>query len=159
MTKSEIILALKETIELCDLHCQRMRFAKDQLGEKIPLTFNKYSELSANEISYLDQYLFRFTKLQDTMGSRLFPLFLETLAEPIEKMAFIDVLNRLEKLEIISSKNEWLEMRRLRNDATLEYPQTINDRIEGLNLLFNKLQTVKTILDNCRQSIKQKDYL
>jgi hypothetical protein len=156
MTRNEIIQALKETIEICYLHCQRMQFAKDQLKKIIPLSFNKYSELPANQISYLDQYLFRFTKLQDTMGSRLFPLLLETMAEPIEKMAFIDVLNRLEKLEIIASKNEWLEMRRLRNDATHEYPQTINDRIEGLNLLFNKLETVKTILDNCQQTINNK---
>ena len=156
MTRNELISAVKETIDICLIHCQRMQFAKDQLTNSIPLNFEKYSQLSSTEISYLDQYLFRFTKLQDTMGSRLFPLLMESLAEPVENMAFIDILNRLEKLEILKSKNEWLEMRILRNNATHEYPQTINERIEGLNQLINKLGTVETILDNCQQIINSK---
>lgn len=153
MTKDELISAVKETINICLIHCHRMHFAKDQLKQTIPLNFERYSKLSSTEISYLDQYLFRFTKLQDTMGSRLFPLLLELLAEPVDNMAFIDILNRLEKLEIIVSKNEWLEMRILRNNATHEYPQTINERIESLNHLFGKLKLVETILDKCQKII------
>jgi hypothetical protein len=159
MTSSEIREALRTDIELCRLHLSRMEFANKQLEGFLPLTFETYNKLDAFQISYIDQYLFRFAKLQDTMGGRLFPNILEALAEPVDNMAFIDILNRLEKLEVIETKKSWLEMRKMRNSASHEYQQTINERIEGINLLFEQFNTISNILDNCKNLARMKGVL
>lgn len=156
MTRDEKIQALKETIDTCLVHLNRISYAKQKFEDFLPLTLVTYNQLNADQVSYLDQFLFRFTKLQDTMGNRLFPFLLEVLAEPVETMAFIDLLNRLEKLEIIPSTIEWIELRRLRNDATHEYPQTITERINGLNILFEKTSKLEEIIDNCQQTVQSK---
>jgi hypothetical protein len=93
------------------------------------------------------------------MGGRLFPNILEALAEPVDNMAFIDILNRLEKLEVIETKKSWLEMRKMRNSASHEYQQTINERIEGINLLFEQFNTISNILDNCKNLARMKGVL
>lgn len=156
MKTEETYDAIIEIIHICHLHLERMQYASDQLNLFLPLTLEKHKHLSQDQISYLDQYIFRFSKLQDSMGARLFPLLLETLLEPVQNMAFIDQLNRLEQLDIIDETKDWIEIRKIRNDVAHEYPGTIEDRIEGINLLFEKQAVLQKILMNCETLIKNK---
>ncbi|MCL6102372.1 MAG: hypothetical protein M1292_07765 [Bacteroidetes bacterium] len=132
-----------------------MEFAKSKVGAFIPLNRDNYYSMDDETIGFLDQYIFRFSKLQDTMGSRLFPLTLETLAEPVSDLAFIDILNRLEKLEIIDSAHSWVQLRKIRNDIVHEYPASLIERIEGINILIDRLDVLKQIIKRC-QSILDK---
>ncbi|HKK80987.1 MAG TPA: hypothetical protein VJ909_01990, partial [Prolixibacteraceae bacterium] len=100
-------------------------------------------------ISFIDQFIFRFSKLQDLMGARLFPSILELLAEPVYDKAFIDILNRLEKLHVIESATEWVELRNIRNDIAHEYPASLLERIEGINVLFNNWGKLEQIVEKC----------
>ena len=68
-----------------------------------------------------DQILFRFTKLQDTMGERLVAATLDALAEPFEAWPMRDRLDRLEKLGYLDV-NDWLACRELCNRLAHEYP-------------------------------------
>jgi hypothetical protein len=147
---------LKETFETCDIHLKRMFFAKSKVENMIPLTFDSYYSLSNESISFLDQFIYRFSKLQDVMGSRLFPFLLEALAESTEKMAFIDVLNRLERLGIIESAQSWLLLRKIRNDISHEYPSSLSERLEGINLLFQEFEVMENILSNSRKILLEK---
>ena len=79
-----------QTFDTCALHLKRMEFAKSKVEIFIPLSRDNYYEMDDETIGFLDQYIFRFSKLQDTMGTRLFPLTLEALAEPVSNKAFID---------------------------------------------------------------------
>lgn len=63
-----------------------------------------------------DQILFRFMKLQDTMGERLIPATLAFLAEPCEDRPMRDKLDRLEKLGYLDVE-AWL---RQHPDATID---------------------------------------
>jgi len=49
------------------------------------------------QVQRVDQFILRFTKLQDAMGCRLFPAILQYLQEPYEERPMLDKLNRLEK--------------------------------------------------------------
>ena len=69
-----------------------------------------------------DQILFRFTKLQDTMGERLVAATLDALAEPFEAWPERERLDRLEKLGYLDV-NDWLVWRVLRNRLAHEYPE------------------------------------
>lgn len=68
-----------------------------------------------------DQILFRFMKLQDTMGERLIPATLAFLAEPYEDRPMRDKRDRLEKLGYLDVE-AWLRWRELRNRLAHEYP-------------------------------------
>jgi hypothetical protein len=62
----------------------------------------------------------RFGKLQDIIGSKIFPIILNLLEE--EAVAFIDKLNKLEKLGYIDDANWWIELREIRNKIAHDYP-------------------------------------
>jgi hypothetical protein len=68
-----------------------------------------------------DQILFRFMKLQDSMGERLIPATLARLAEPFEAWPMRDRLDRLEKLGYLDV-DDWLRWREVRNRLAHEYP-------------------------------------
>lgn len=155
MIGSELNDSIKQTFEICALHLKRMEFAKSKVQALIPINRDNYYSMDDETIGFLDQYIFRFSKLQDTMGARLFPLTLEALAEPVTDKAFIDILNRLEKLEIIDSAFSWVQLRKIRNDIAHEYPALLIERIEGINFLFDNMEGLKQIIERC-QSILDK---
>jgi hypothetical protein len=142
-------------LDECDAHITRIQHAIDHLAEKLPLTKEVYDFLSDSDIAFIDQIVFRFSKLQDTIGKKIFPLGLVLLGEDIEARPFIDLLNKLEELRLIPSSSKWMEWRDLRNDLTHEYPDIIEDRIDALNNLKAALseisqvyQKIKTIVAN-----------
>jgi len=154
MISEDLNESLKQTFETIALHLKRMEFAKSKVGPFIPINRDNYYTMNDETIGFLDQYIFRFSKLQDTMGVRLFPLTLEALAEPMNDKAFIDILNRLEKLGIIHSTFDWIQLRKIRNDIAHEYPSSLIERIEGINTLFEKMDELKQIIANCKTLLK-----
>jgi uncharacterized protein with HEPN domain len=66
------------------------------------------------------------------VGDKLLPTLLAALAEPVG--AAIDNLDRAEKLGLIASADQWMDMRRLRNQMVHEY-------IEDLQILSSALRT------------------
>lgn len=61
---------------------------------------------SIQNLAYSDQCIYRFAKLQDCMGAKLFKSILLYQGENVNK-PFLDILNQLEKLEIIDV-DEWV---------------------------------------------------
>ena len=87
-------------------------------------------------MAFIDQLVFRFSKLQDSMGHKLMTSGLILLGESAETLTMIDKLNLLEKLKLIEDKQRWLELRELRNQIAHEYPEEKQTQIEAVNLLF-----------------------
>jgi len=67
----------------------------------------------------LDAFVSRFGRMQDTLGDKLIPSLLRSLAE--KPGSALDNLNRAEKLGLLSSVVEWLDVRNLRNKLVHEY--------------------------------------
>jgi len=80
----------------------------------------------------LDAFICRFGRLQDSVGDKLLPALLTALAE--SPGAAIDNLDKAEKFGLITSADQWIEMRRLRNQMVHEY-------IEDLTVLSSALRT------------------
>lgn len=90
-------LRIEKLIAECDKHMQRVNRAYLKMSVLMPLDSDVYQRLSDDEIEPIDQFLFRFAKLQDAMGEKLFVLLLEFLQEEnVKSRPFMDVLNRLE---------------------------------------------------------------
>lgn len=151
MSFSETDDKLNEIFEVCALHLKRMQFARKKINLFIPLNTNNYYEMDDEIVGFLDQYIFRFSKLQDVMGARLFPTLLSFLAEPMNDRPFIDLLNRLERLGILDSTINWIEIRRIRNDISHEYPTSLVERIEGINILIKHFKTLENIVERCKK--------
>ena len=73
-------------------------------------------------MAMFDQLIYRFSKLQDSMGSRLFKQLLEALEEDIASLPFIDILYKLEKLLLLNDAKDWIMLRQTRNTVSHEYP-------------------------------------
>jgi hypothetical protein len=147
---------LTEAVQLCTIHSERMRFAWEKVKDHFPLDKEKYKQLQPEELSFMDQLIFRFSKLQDSMGGKLFPSILENLGEDIRELPFIDRLAKLEKLNVIGSADEWMMLRETRNIVTLEYSFITDEIIEGLNLLGKHQQLILDILEQVENFVKNR---
>lgn len=67
----------------------------------------------------LDAFVARFGRLQDTVGDKLLPALLLAMVETPGPA--IDNLDKAERFGWIESADEWMEMRRLRNQMVHEY--------------------------------------
>ncbi len=89
-----------------------------------PMTLTAADLMNAGPelVRLTDQFVFRFTKLQDTLRAQVLRQFaLLVLREPVEDVAFIDVLNLLEKRGFLGAA-PWARQRSLRSALTHEYP-------------------------------------
>ncbi|MBD9356622.1 hypothetical protein [Methylomonas albis] len=80
----------------------------------------------------VEAFVGRFGRLQDTLADKLLPVLLSVSGEQVG--AAIDNLDRAERLDWIASTDDWLTMRRLRNQMVHEY-------IEDLTVLANALNS------------------
>lgn len=152
MLTEEMNDKLKETLAICDLHHQRMMFAYESLEKFFPLTEFKLSQVSPIELALFDQLIYRFSKLQDSMGTRLFKQLLELLEEDISGLPFLDILYKMEKLNLLESAKDWITLRQTRNTVSHEYPFYKEIQVEELNLLPEEVVKLASLW------IKLKDY-
>jgi hypothetical protein len=79
----------------------------------------------------LDAFVSRFGRMQDTLGDKLLPSLLRSLAE--KPGSALDNLNRAEKLGLLTSVVEWLDVRNLRNKLIHEYMADAEEFAQALN--------------------------
>ena len=141
---------LKKIFNECDKHIIRINTSSEKMKVNIPLDEYKYINLTDDEVEYIDQFLFRFSKLQDTIGEKLFKTILLYLEEKVENKPFIDILNRLEKLELIDSANTWKELRNDRNDLAHNYDDEPEITAEVINKIYSKKDILIDIFNNIK---------
>lgn len=120
--RQEIAERLKREFEICDKHILRINEAIEGLGIVLPMSAEYYKNLNTEQVRCIDQFIFRFSKLQDAMGAKIFRYVLELLDEDISSLPMRDILNRLERYLIIPSADEWIYIRELRNEIAHDYP-------------------------------------
>lgn len=138
-------LKQQKIINECDKHILRINSAYRNIAAILPLDKDKYINLSDDEVGHIDQYLFRFAKLQDAIGKRFFKAILLSIEEDLEDISFIDLLNRLEKLNILESAEQWLELRKIRNVLSHTYEDEPEEMSIAINDIFDKKQTIEKI--------------
>ena len=138
-------LKLQKIINECDKHILRMNSAYKKIVASLPLDAESYTKLNEDEVEHIDQYLFRFAKLQDAIGKRFFKVIFVSLEEDIEDISFIDLLNRLEKLNILDSAEQWLELRKIRNVLSHTYEDEPEEMSIAINDIFDKKEAIEKI--------------
>ena len=132
--KEKVQANLKES----NKHLQRLNDAYTILLQTytMPLDKKEYKKIlnSTQDLAYSDQIIYRFSKLQDCMGAKLFKSLLLYQGENVDK-PFLDILNQLEKMEILDV-DEWFEIRDLRNDISHDYDDNEQIAMEILNMIY-----------------------
>ncbi len=96
-------------------------------------------------IDQLESFAAKFARLQDTLGDKVLPLFLQLAAEPLGTA--IENLNRAEKLGLVSSTHQWLAARQLRNFLIHEY-------IDDLQRLLEALQQAQMMVPMLQETVR-----
>ena len=138
-------LRIQKVISECDKHLLRMNDAYQDMQSFMLLSPEKYQQLSKDEIQDIDQYLYRFSKLQDAMGEKLFKLTISRYEQNVDNLSFIDILNKLEKLQLIQSAEDWKVLRQIRNDLAHEYEDDPDKMVWTLNNIYSKKQLLEAI--------------
>ena len=150
MSEPIAAVKLKNVLFECELHQKRINYALSKLKRFMPLKVAEYKCLNDEQVEALDQFLFRFSKLQDTIGQRLFPGILELGEEPVKTFTFLDLLNRLEQLNVIDSKEQWLTLRNLRNKLAHEYEDDPGGMTDALNFIYTSYPILTNIFSQAR---------
>jgi hypothetical protein len=135
-------LRLQDAWRECERNAYHLQRALGQLRPLLPLSGMQFHTLTDAQIQTLDQFILRFTKLQDSMGSHLYPSILEYLQEPFEERPMLDKLNRLEKLGYIDNAEVWGNIRNIRNKFAHDYPDDPEKNAALVNIATETAQTM-----------------
>ncbi|OFZ65655.1 MAG: hypothetical protein A2V79_07065 [Betaproteobacteria bacterium RBG_16_56_24] len=134
----------------CETHARRMLWAKRALQAVFPLNAGRLRGLDDEKVAIIDQFVGRFAKLQDAMGAKLLPMVLELTKEQGDLEAYLDKLNRLEKIGALPSVDEWLELREMRNAFAHDYPEDSDLQAAVLNRAFSAADRLVEILQHVK---------
>jgi len=145
---------IQDILEKINLHKKRLKLALAEIEQWDDFDSDIFENFE--KIKTVDTFIYRFIKLQDIMGEKLFKAFLNKIGEYKNSMSLLDILDKLEKFEIIDDANRWMQYRKLRNQLTHEYPNNEDDIIDGIKIAIQSFVEIEIILDNITQYISKK---
>jgi hypothetical protein len=148
---------IEDAIRISEIHLDRLKKALEEIKE-----LGNIESIDLNDfevIKTVDTFVFRFMKLQDYVGNRLFKAFLITVGDYADTMSFVDVLDKLEKLGIVSSTEEWLKIRKLRNKLAHEYPDELEEIKEDLKEAINYAEVLEQTIERIKNYLKDRNLL
>jgi uncharacterized protein with HEPN domain len=133
-----------------------LNYSVDKLFKQ-PFTLEKAKQLSFDQVlaEQVEAFVSRFCRLQDTVGDKLLPIWLETLGE--KSGIAIDNLDKAEKIGVLPSVELWLQIRQLRNQMIHEYIEDITLLVDALQFAYQHyafiVKVAQSILDDIENRI------
>ena len=103
-----------------------------------------------DSVSCADQLIYRFSKLQDTMGRKLFRALLDAVGDWSPEMTMIDIVNRMDKLALIDP-GPWKAARDVRNEIAHNY----DDDPEATHEILTKIEMLLPAFDEFLERIER----
>ena len=153
MTVKPELLALQQIHALCQGHADALSEALQDMGVRA-LTVTDYNRLSKADRRLLDQFAYRYTRLQDDMGARLMPAILKALGEDVASMSAIDRFARLEQLGWLGNAESWSTLRQIRNQFTHDYPDDAAQRYERLQAATDAAGQLLAVMEQIHQKLQ-----
>ena len=145
-------------ITTCNTHALRLNIAISHITPFFPFTASSFLSLSDEQMSFIEFMISRFTKLQDTIGAKIFPGIVDLLEGNTERLSFLDTLHKLEKWNLLPSAERWIYLRELRNYLTYDYPDQpelmakhINRAVEAPQELLNFWTFLKEKIEKLKE--------
>lgn len=154
MSNNVSLLRLQDAWRECERNIYHLCRALTSLAPILPMTGERFEHLTDVQVQSVDQFILRFTKLQDTMGNRLFPAVLQYLQEQYEERPMLDKLNRLEKLGYIQSAEAWQNIRNTRNKFAHDYPDDWEKNAALINMACEAAADMYNILVGIEKKLR-----
>ncbi len=145
-------LALQQIHVVCQGHAETLTESLQDMQLR-GLSLDDYKNLSKADRRLLDQFAYRYTRLQDDMGARLMPAVLKALAEDIAPLTAIDRFSRLEQLGWLPSAEDWITLRQVRNQFAHDYPDSPAERFERLQAATQAAWQLPEVMTRFHQKI------
>jgi hypothetical protein len=145
---------LNEFLKIADIHTDRLNYALENLKPIFPFNAKTFQTPTKQQLLFFELFASRFAKLQDLLGTKIFPQVLELTQEPGEFPSFIDKLNQLERLGYITDQKTWLAIRQLRNGLSHEYPDNPEQTATNFNAAYKLVPTLLETLQKIKQFAK-----
>jgi hypothetical protein len=149
----DIYKKLELHLEESYIHINRLLDILNILEELYPLDNHKLETMSLDNKDKLDVLAFRFAKLQDLLGTKIFREYLAVLQYPIEDKNFLELLKELDKEKIIDI-DIWSEFRGIRNSISHDYPSEQDEKLEAINYLIKNVKYLINITKNIKDNFE-----
>lgn len=146
---------IESSMVMAEKHDKRLTWSMNEMKKFMPLTPEHFEKLTNEEVAILDMFATRFAKLQDILGVTILPMILELTEEPGIYATFIDKLNRLEKMGVIPSSDEWSKFREVRNSFTHEYPNNPALNADLLNDAYKQGKKLQSTFTHIQKYIQK----
>jgi len=131
-----IVNRLNDYFIVANNHIEMINKAIEFIKPYYPFDVNFKEDIKEDILLFaLDSLVFRFSKLQDWLGQKIFKTFLAYEEYPIEDISFFDVLKTLEK-ENILNVDVWAVFREIRNELAHDYPN-YGEIADNLNFIID----------------------
>lgn len=140
-------IKIERYLNECRQHKLRIEKSSAKLKILFPISSPRYENLSDDEVEAIDQYLFRFAKLQDTLGTKLFKMIASEYVDDVSQLTFLDILNQLERVNILDV-TLWKTLRNIRNNISHQYDDNSQEMSEALNNIFAYRDELLQIFEN-----------
>ncbi len=119
-------------------HIEKIENARAVLSSVMPLTKQNITKLNEREQDKLEILLFRFAKLQDLLGVKIFRAILAYSGYDVDR-PFLEIMSELEREGLLDIKR-WIALRDTRNAIAHEYPGEEERIIEELNFIYEEVE-------------------
>ena len=140
-------MALRDRIFLsfqeAEKHLHRLKKIKGELKPYFPLTPSTFDQLSPDLEDKIDVLIFRFSRLQDFLGRKLFRNVLAYGGFSVER-PFVEILAELERSGILEV-SKWAELRDARNQIAHYYPENSGELTEAVNFIYKNVDYLEQV--------------
>lgn len=155
MIPSAETLTLEQAYGVCLGHREALQDALNDMQQR-QLSPSEYQHLSKADRRLLDQFAYRYTRLQDDIGNRLMPAILKALGEDVAEMPALDRFARLEQLGWLASAEAWNLLRQIRNQFTHDYPDSATERFERLQAATQAARQLVDVMIQITTKLQQR---
>jgi len=142
--RGEVMKEPKKVLKEVKTHLEMVKYEKKRIEER---DLNPDLLEEKDFLILLDAFIFRFIKLQSSIGEKLFPLLYEFLTgKDYTEATFIDILNTLEKYKVIPSAEYWRKLRKLRNEFIYIYPWEKDLKLEAVKRALKEISKIEAIV-------------
>lgn len=119
-------------VRVVEKEVKHLKYSSNKIFSE-PLSYDRIKTLEDNPdfAEQLEAYTSRFCRLQDTLGDKLLPAWLELLGE--SSRSVVDNLDKASKLGLQVDPDEWLVIRQLRNKMVHEYIEAEEVFLNAIN--------------------------
>jgi hypothetical protein len=139
-------------IKTSNTHARRLQGALKNVKKLMPITADTLANLSDNKMGQIDMLSGRFSKLQDLIGAKIFPIILEI--HEVEEFSFKSRLTILNQKGFLDDITLWLHLRDLRNDLTHDYPDDDEETAKCIAKLLVDAQALLTFWEQLKPKLE-----